>query len=64
MLNQQLIQQIMNNLPQIQGNPIVQNALQLAQSNNVNGLRNLAENICREKGIDINEIAKQYGIKI
>ena len=46
------------NSPQVQNNPMVKNAMQMYQSGNTNGLKSMAENLCKERGITIDE-AKQ-----
>lgn len=46
------------------GNPMLQNALEMAKNNDVNGVENLAKNLCKEKGIDFdkefNEFMKNF----
>ena len=54
-----LINMIFQKNPQFRNNPLIQNAINLAQSNDVNALQNLAENICKEKGVDINQAKQQ-----
>lgn len=62
-----ILNMIMQKNPQFQNNPVVQNALNLAQNNNVNGLQSLAQNVCKEKGIDINQakqrVTSMFGVK-
>ena len=56
-----LMQMILNqmiNSPQIQNNPMAKNAMQMCQSGDSNGLKSMAENLCKERGITIDE-AKQ-----
>ena len=56
-----LMQMILNqmiNSPQIQNNPMAKNAMQMYQSGDSNGLKSMAENLCKERGITIDE-AKQ-----
>lgn len=54
-----LINMIFQKNPQFRNNPLIQNAINLAQSNDVNALQNLAENVCKEKGVDINQAKQQ-----
>ena len=54
----QLLLKQMLNSPQVQNNPMVKNAMQMYQSGNTNGLKSMAENLCKERGITIDE-AKQ-----
>lgn len=59
----------MNNLPPIVqqmlasnrmiNNPMIQNALQMYQKGDMNGINQLAQNLCREKGVDMNEAIRQ-----
>ena len=62
---QQFMQQIMGN-SQIMSNPIMKNTMQMAQSGNVKGIEQMARNLCKEKGLDademFNNIKKQFDI--
>ena len=49
MNHQQLISQI---LPQFQGMPVVQNAYNMMQKGNVQGLQQIARNLAQQSGID------------
>lgn len=62
-------QQILQNLTgnnQLMQNPMIRNAMSMYQNGNTEGLKNMAENICREKGIDpddaIKQIRSQFGM--
>ena len=55
---QQFLQNVMGN-NQIMQNPMVKNAISMYQSGNTEGLKSMAENICREKGINPDEAYKQ-----
>ena len=55
---QQFIQQMMGN-NQIMNNPIIKNALGMAQSGNSKGIEQMARNLCKEKGIDPDDVMKQ-----
>ena len=55
---QELLQQmILNN--QIMQNPIARNAIELYKKGDLNEINKMAENLCREKGVKTDEIAKQ-----
>lgn len=54
----QIMLQKMMNSPQIQNNPMAKNAMQMYQSGDSKGLQQMAENLCRERGITLDE-AKQ-----
>lgn len=53
---------IMND-PQIKSNPMAQNAMQMIQSGNTQGLKSMAENMCKERGITV-EQAKEEVMKL
>ena len=65
MLNPVLLTQMMRN-PQAflqqamqNGNPIMQNAIQMYQKGDKQGLNQLADNLCKEKGINRQDFEKQ-----
>lgn len=62
---QQFIQGMMNNNQAIQ-NPILKNALEMAQKGDRKGVEELARNLCKEKGVNpddaIGKIKNQFGI--
>lgn len=62
---QQLMQQMTGN-SQIMQNPMMQNAIQMYHSGNTDGLKKMAENVCREKGINpeeaLRQIKSQFGM--
>ena len=60
---QQFLQQMMNN-PQIANNPIAKNALELYQKGDSKGLNELANNLCKEKGINIDEMTRNIRSQI
>ena len=46
-------QMLMNVMRQSAGNnPVLQNALYMAERNDMKGIENLARNLCKEKGVD------------
>lgn len=49
--------------PQIKNNPMAQNAMQMIQSGNTQGLKSMAENMCKERGITV-EQAKEEVMKL
>lgn len=55
---QQFIQQMMGNSQAMQ-NPMVANAIQMYQKGDKEGINQLAQNLCREKGVDMNEAIRQ-----
>ena len=55
---QQFAQQMMNN-NQVMQNPMAKNAIQMLQKGDSQGIENMARNLCKEKGIDPDEMMKQ-----
>ncbi len=62
---QQFIQGMMNNNQAMQ-NPILKNALEMAQKGDRQGVEELARNLCKEKGVNpeeaIGKIKSQFGM--
>ena len=62
---QAFIQQAMNNSQMMQ-NPLIKNAVEMYQRGDTQGLNNMANNIAKERNIDINqlknEIKSQIGV--
>lgn len=58
MMNPQMF--LMNMLKQQAGNnPVLNNAIQMAEKGDMKGVENLCRNICRERGIDPNQMMQQ-----
>lgn len=55
---QQLLQQMSSN-PQFTSNPIIQNSIKMAQNGDSKGIEEMARNLCKEKGINADEIMNQ-----
>lgn len=55
---QQFIQKMMSN-NQIMSNPMAKNAINMAQRNDVSGLENMARNLCKEKGLNADDVMQQ-----
>ena len=55
---QQFLQQMMGNR-QMMSNPIIKNALGMAQSGDAKGIEKLARNLCKEKGIEVDDFVSQ-----
>ena len=62
---QQFIQQIMGNSQAMQ-NPMIRNAIEMYQKGDKDGVSQLAQNLCKEKGISytdaVNQIKSQFGM--
>ena len=56
--HQQFLQQIMGNNQMMQ-NPIIKNTVQMAQSGDAKGIEQLARNLCKEKGINADDMFNQ-----
>ena len=61
-------QMIMGMLRQQSGNnPVMQNALDMAEKGDSKGIENLARNLCKEQGVNpdemFNNIKNQFGMK-
>lgn len=63
---QAMIQGLMKN-SQIMSNPMMNNALQMYQNGDMQGLQNMANNLAKERGTSVeqvkNDIMAQFGIK-
>lgn len=55
---QQFLQQIIGNNQMMQ-NPIIKNTVQMAQSGDAKGIEQLARNLCKEKGINADDMFNQ-----
>ena len=55
---QSFMQQAMNN-SQLMQNPISRNAIEMYQKGDKQGLNELAQNLCKEKGTSFEEMTKQ-----
>lgn len=54
----QFIQQMMGN-NQMMSNPIMKNTLEMAQKGNMRGVEQMARNLCKEKGLNADEVFNQ-----
>ena len=52
---QQFLQQIMGNSQMMQ-NPMIKNTVQMAQNGDAKGIEQLARNLCKEKGINADDM--------
>lgn len=53
-----MIQQMISN-NQMMSNPMIKNAMSMAQSGNSKGIEQMARNLCKEKGINPDDVMKQ-----
>lgn len=54
----QILQMIQNNKAML-SNPMVQNTMRMYQNHDTEGLQKLAENLCKEKGVNYNEMVNR-----
>ena len=52
------MRQIMQS-PQFKSNPMAQNVIEMKNNNDVQGLTEMAKNVCKEKGIDFDGLYSQ-----
>lgn len=55
---QQFLKNIMGN-NQIMSNPMARNAVDMMQKGDFNGIEQMARNLCKEKGIELDDIMNQ-----
>ena len=59
---QQFMQNIMGN-NQIMSNPMAKNAVELMQKGGAQGVEQMARNLCKEKGLNADEVMQQIKSK-
>ena len=63
---QQFLQKVMGN-NQIMSNPMAKNAVEMMKKGNTQGVEQIARNLCKEKGLNaddvMNQIKGQFGMK-
>jgi len=55
---QRFIQQIMGN-NQLMSNPMMKNTVQMAQKGDMQGIEQMARNLCKEKGLNADDVFNQ-----
>ncbi len=55
---QQFVQQIMGN-NQLMRNPMMKNTMQMAQQGNMQSIEQMARNLCKEKGLNADDVFNQ-----
>ena len=55
---QQFLQSMMNN-SQVMRNPMAKNAIDMMQKGDAKGVEQMARNLCKEKGVNTDEIMQQ-----
>lgn len=59
---QQFLQQIMGN-NQMMNNPMMKNVVEMAQKGDMRGVEQMARNLCKEKGLNADEVINQLKSK-
>ena len=60
---QQFIQQMIGN-NQIMSNPIMKNTMQMAQQGDIQGIEQMARNLCKEKGLNADDVFNQIKSRV
>ena len=60
---QEFMNQIMGN-QQMMNNPMIQNTVKMAQKGDMKGIEQMARNLCKEKGLNADEVFNQIKSKI
>ena len=60
---QAFMNQIMGN-QQMMNNPMIQNTVNMAQKGDMKGIEQMARNLCKEKGLNADEIFNQFKSKM
>ena len=55
----QFVQMMMNKNPMLSNNPMIGNAIRMANNNDSVGLEKMARNLAKEKGVNIDEVKNQ-----
>lgn len=55
---QQFLQQMMGN-NQIMSNPLMKNTIEMAQKGDMQGIEQMARNLCKEKGLNADDVMNQ-----
>ena len=55
---QEFMRQMMNN-SQVMRNPMAKNAMEMAQNGNMQGIEQMARNLCKEKGLNADDVFNQ-----
>jgi formate dehydrogenase maturation protein FdhE len=59
---QQFLQQMMGN-NQIMRNPLMKNTIEMAQKGDMQGIEQMARNLCKEKGLNAEDVINQIKSK-
>ena len=57
----QLVNMILNNTASFK-NPVLDSAVKMYRQNNIAGLEQMARNMAKEKGVDIDDLRRNLGI--
>lgn len=56
--SQQFLQQMMGN-NQVMSNPLMKNTIEMAQKGDMQGIEQMARNLCKEKGLNADDVMNQ-----
>lgn len=59
---QQFLQQMMGN-NQIMSNPLMKNTIEMAQKGDMQGIEQMARNLCKEKGLNADDVMNKIKSK-
>lgn len=59
---QQFLQQMMGN-NQVMRNPLMKNTIEMAQKGDMQGIEQMARNLCKEKGLNADDVINQIKSK-
>lgn len=59
---QQFLQQMIGN-NQIMSNPLMKNTIEMAQKGDMQGIEQMARNLCKEKGLNADDVINQIKSK-
>lgn len=59
---QQFLQQMMGN-NQVMRNPLMKNSIEMAQKGDMQGIEQMARNLCKEKGLNADDVINQIKSK-
>ena len=57
----EMVNMIIKNNTQF-NNPVLNNAVQMYRANNTAGLEQMARNLAKEKGVDVDDLRKRLGV--
>lgn len=59
-----IVNMFLQNNPTMRNNPIIQNAISMAQNGRTEELKALTENVAKEKGVDLNNLMQNLNLNL